>query len=211
MDFTFNEDQMAFRDSLAAMLASEVSSDSIRARWQSDSGFNRELWNKLVEMGITAMLVPEAAGGMQIDEVDFVMLAEECGRAALPEPLVDIALVSSRMLAELVQANSAFAEQGNALLNQLAEGSALVMAGHMINPYKNFANEADWFLLPHGEEVHLLKREQVLISAQKSLDPSRRLARIDWAPGPETRIVDGERGALLWRTALNRGALGSAA
>ncbi|MBT8140558.1 MAG: acyl-CoA/acyl-ACP dehydrogenase [Gammaproteobacteria bacterium] len=211
MDFTFNQDQMAFRDSLASMLADAVSSESIRARWQTQSGFNRDTWQQLAEMGITGMLVPVAVGGMQMDEVDFVMLAEECGRVALPEPLVDIAQVSTRMLAELVQANPAFAEQGNALLAQLADGSALVIAGHMINPYQNFASEADYFLLPHGEEVHLLSRDQVSLTAHKSLDPSRRLARIEWTPAAETRIVDGQQGALLWRAALNRGALGAAA
>nr|WP_279538411.1 acyl-CoA dehydrogenase family protein [Pseudomaricurvus alcaniphilus] len=81
----------------------------------------------------------------------------------------------------------------------------------MINPYLNFAAEADWLLLGHGEEVHLVARDQLQLQAQKSLDPSRRLYRVAWTPSAASRLVDGQQGAQLWRIALNRGALGCAA
>ncbi|MDZ7782715.1 MAG: acyl-CoA dehydrogenase family protein [Halioglobus sp.] len=38
--------------------------------------------------------MPEAHGGLGMSEEDFVLLAEECGYVALPEPLVHTALVA---------------------------------------------------------------------------------------------------------------------
>ena len=43
------------------------------------------------------------------------------------------------------------------------------------------------------------------------MDPSRRLARVDWRAGTRTRVASGNYGAKLWRATLNRGALGGAA
>ena len=44
-------------------------------------------------MGVLGLLVPEAHGGLGLDELDLVLLLEETGRAALPEPLVETAAV----------------------------------------------------------------------------------------------------------------------
>ena len=38
--------------------------------------------------------MPEADGGLGLTEVDLVLLLEEAGRAALPEPLVESALLA---------------------------------------------------------------------------------------------------------------------
>lgn len=212
MDFTFSEDQMMFRESVAAMLSKEVTADSIRARWQTETGFDANLWQQFVEMGLTSILVPEAWGGLGLDEVDFIQLAEECGRVALPEPLVNNALVATCMLVELAALDVACSPRCIELLQQVASGAARVAAAHVINPYVNFAAEMDWMLLGYGEEVHLVSRDQVTLTAQKSLDPSRRLYRVaNWKPDASTRLVDGEQGARVWRGALNRGALGVAA
>ncbi|CAN0603694.1 unnamed protein product, partial [Ectocarpus sp. 12 AP-2014] len=61
------------------------------------------------------------------------------------------------------------------------------------------------------DEIHLLARDEVSITPAGSVDPSRRLARVDWKPGTRTRVASGNYGAKLWRATLNRGALGGAA
>jgi len=67
-------------------------------------------------------------------------------------------------------------------------------------------------LLTYGEEVHLVARDAVTLDAHKSVDPSRRLFRVSgWKPTLDTRVVDGQESARLWRAALNRGTLGTAA
>ena len=51
------------------------------------------LWDHLAEMGVFAMLVPEADGGMGGSEVDLVLLLQELGRAAVPGPVLETAAV----------------------------------------------------------------------------------------------------------------------
>lgn len=210
MDFTFSQDQQMFQEALAALLASEVPAARIRGRWQSDSGLDAALEQQLVELGLPAMLVPEALGGLGLDATDFIKLAETCGQFALPEPAVEQALVAAPLLVDIITAQTSPGGPA-AVLEQLLAGQCRVAVGHILNPYINFAASADYFLLGHGSDVHLLPAAQVQLDAVKSVDPSRRLAAVNWQPSKATCVADGELGAACWRAALNRGALGNAA
>ena len=211
MNFTFNDDQLLFRDTVRDLLTHEVTAERIRQRWDSATGIDSAALKSMVDLGLTAALVPEAQGGLGLNAVDFILLAEECGRAALPEPIVDSCLVATPML---VDADRAL-DGGNSCLLELLEGIAAgeqtVLCGASINPYINYAHCADYLLLPHGNEVHLVAVKDVELERQTSVDLSRRLSKVNWIPRSETCIASGEMGADLWRSSLNRGALGNAA
>ncbi len=211
MNFTFNDDQLLFRDTVRDLLTHEVTAERIRQRWDSATGIDSAALKSMVDLGLTAALVPEAQGGLGLNAVDFILLAEECGRAALPEPIVDSCLVATPML---VDADRAL-DGGNSCLLELLEGIAAgeqtVLCGTSINPYINYAHCADYLLLPHGNEVHLVAVKDVELERQTSVDLSRRLSKVNWIPRSETCIASGEMGADLWRSSLNRGALGNAA
>ena len=211
MNFTFNDDQLLFRDTVRDLLTHEVTAERIRQRWDSATGIDSAALKSMVDLGLTAALVPEAQGGLGLNAVDFILLAEECGRAALPEPIVDSCLVATPML---VDADRAL-DGGNSCLLELLEGIAAgeqtVLCGTSINPYINYAHCADYLLLPHGNEVHLVAVKDVELERQTSVDLSRRLSKVNWIPRSETCITSGQMGADLWRSSLNRGALGNAA
>ena len=211
MNFTFNDDQLLFRDTVRDLLTHEVTAERIRQRWDSATGIDSAALKSMVDLGLTAALVPEAQGGLGLNAVDFILLAEECGRAALPEPIVDSCLVATPML---VDADRAL-DGGNSCLLELLEGIAAgeqtVLCGPSINTYINYAHCADYLLLPHGNEVHLVAVKDVELERQTSVDLSRRLSKVNWIPRSETCIASGEMGADLWRSSLNRGALGNAA
>ena len=101
MDFTFSEDQLLFQESVRDFLVNEITPERIRQAWESDSGREDALWAQLTEMGLVGMTVPEEHGGLGMDEVDFVLLAQECGYVALPEPLVHTALVAVPLLKQI--------------------------------------------------------------------------------------------------------------
>ena len=211
MNFTLNDDQLLFRDTVRDLLTHEVTAERIRQRWDSATGIDSAALKSMVDLGLTAALVPEAQGGLGLNAVDFILLAEECGRAALPEPIVDSCLVATPML---VDADRAL-DGGNSCLLELLEGitagEQTVLCGPSINPYINYAHCADYLLLPHGNEVHLVAVKDVELERQTSVDLSRRLSKVNWIPRSETCIASGEMGADLWRSSLNRGALGNAA
>ena len=98
MDFTFSEDQLLFQESVRDFLVNEVTPERIRGSWETDSGRDPGLWQQLTELGLVGMTVPEEHGGLGMSELDFVLLAQECGYVALPEPLVHTALVAVPLL-----------------------------------------------------------------------------------------------------------------
>ena len=100
MNFTFTEDQLLFQESVRDFLVNEVTAESIRALWKTDPGRSDALWQQLTELGLTAMTVPEAMGGLGMTALDFILIAQECGYVALPAPLVHIALVAVPLLAQ---------------------------------------------------------------------------------------------------------------
>ncbi|MDB9805234.1 acyl-CoA/acyl-ACP dehydrogenase [Porticoccaceae bacterium] len=211
MNFTFSDDQLLFRDTVRDLLSNEVTAERIRQRWDSDSGIDSAALQSMVDLGLTAALVPEEQGGLGFNTVDFILIAEECGRAALPEPIVDSCLVATPMLVDADLALEGSDNRVRELLEAVASGEKTVLCGPSINPYINFAHSADYLLLPHGNEVHLVATDRVQLELQTSVDLSRRLSKVSWQPRSETCIARGEIGADLWRSTLNRGALANAA
>ena len=102
MDFTFSDEQTA-DGGRGARAARRVCTPAVlREAYEGrDARASGRALGALAELGLPGMLAPEPAGGLGLDDVDFVLLAEEAGRAALPEPLVEHAAVAAPLLAEL--------------------------------------------------------------------------------------------------------------
>lgn len=209
MDFTFNEEQVFFQTTLLDFLRDNVTAETIRKRWDSDTGFDRESWQALAELGLTAAVIAEDQGGLGLTFDDCILLIQECGRAALPEPLVDSSFVAASLLQDIY--NIKPSDQLADLLAAMATGEKIVLCSHALNPFVNMAQNADYFLMQFGDDVHLLNREDADIVLHKSLDPSRRPASISWQASGATCLINGKSGSALWRKTLNRAALANAA
>ena len=101
MDFRYEEDPLLFQETVRDFLAKECTPEVVRAIWETKSGRSPALWKKLAEIGVAGLLAPEASGGMSFDETTLVLLLEEAGRAALPEPVIGTAAVAVPLLHEL--------------------------------------------------------------------------------------------------------------
>ena len=208
MDFTFSADQLLFHENVHQFFTNEVTPELIRELWDSPNGRSDALWAQLVELGLPALSVPEEHGGLGLNALDFVLIAQECGYAGLPEPLVDSVLVGAPLLAALDDRQADLKDQW---LPRLAAGAARLAVGEPGHALVADAHVADLLLLPHGDEVHAVPRAAVALTANPSLDPSRRLFRVDWTPGAATCVAAGEQGRALWAASLSRGSLGTAA
>lgn len=208
MDFSFSSDQLLFQDNIRSFLLNEVTPERLRELWLVDGGRCDALWAQLVELGLSAMTVPEIHGGMGMDELDFILLAQECGYAGLPEPLVETMLVGVPLLAGLDERHAALKHHW---LARVAEGTARLAIGEPGNPLVSDAHVADLLLLPYGDEVHAVERAAVGLTHNASVDPSRQLFQVEWAPSAATCMAEGEQGRRLWAAACNRGALANAA
>jgi len=204
MDFTFTEDQLLFQDSVRDFLVNEVTPERIRAGWETDSGRDSELWGQLAELGLTGMTVPEEHGGLGMSELDFVLLAQECGYVALPEPLVHTVLVAVPMLQEIG------GELAARWLPKIAAGEVRVVVGLEQNLLVEDAHVADLLLLQQGDSLLGATQEQVTLRHNQSVDPSRKLYAVEVA-ADATVIARGVQAEQLLAGALNRGALACAA
>jgi alkylation response protein AidB-like acyl-CoA dehydrogenase len=204
MDFTFTEDQLLFQDSVRDFLVNEVTPERIRASWETDSGRDSELWSQLAELGLTGMTVPEEHGGLGMSELDFVLLAQECGYVALPEPLVHTVLVAVPMLREIG------GELAAQWLPKIAAGEARVVVGLEQNLLVEDAHVADLLLLQKGESLYAVTQEQVTLRHNESVVPSRKLYAVEIA-ADAAAIAHGAEAQQLLDAALNRGALACAA
>jgi alkylation response protein AidB-like acyl-CoA dehydrogenase len=206
VDFTFNEDQLLFQSTVRDFLANECTPEGILAAWDDGRSHSPALWEQLAELGVPGLLVPDAHDGMGMSEIDSVLLFEEAGRAALPEPVVATAAVAAPLLVDL--GDVALAAQW---LPRIAGGEAIVAVGHAVTPLVTDADVAHLLLLQRGDEVHAVEPSSAKIVEQPANDPSRRLFKVDFEPSDATRVADGEHGRALWDAALDRGALACAA
>jgi alkylation response protein AidB-like acyl-CoA dehydrogenase len=204
MDFTFTEDQLLFQDSVRDFLVNEVTPERIRQSWETDSGRSEELWAQLAELGLTGMTVPEEFGGLGMNELDFVLLAQECGYVALPEPLVHTALVAVPILQEIG------GELADQWLPKITTGEAKVVVGLEQNLLVEDAHTADLLLLQQGDSLVAAIPDQVSLRHNESVDPSRKLYAVEVGAGA-TSVASGEQAAALASATLDRGALGCAA
>jgi hypothetical protein len=98
MRFAFSAEQLAFRDAVRDLLTKECTPAHVRDAWTNATGRVPGLWDRFVGMGIVGMLVPERAGGLGLTMVDLVLLLEETGRHAVPEPIVETAAFGAPLL-----------------------------------------------------------------------------------------------------------------
>jgi len=209
VDFRFDEDQTRFRDSVRAMLAKECAPERLRALSTSETARSPELWKQLAGLGLTGLLVAEEHGGLGLTEVDFVLALEECGRAALAEPLTDTAVVAVPLIAAL-----GVKELAAEWLPAVAAGEATIAIGHPENAFVADPHVAKLLLLERNGELHALSsaRSQLeKLTYQPSIDPLRRIYSIEWLTTPATRVASGEVASRALTAAFDRGAWATAA
>jgi alkylation response protein AidB-like acyl-CoA dehydrogenase len=204
MRFAFGDDAVLLAATLRDFLKKECTPDVVRAIWADPAG-GRALWSKLAELGVPGALVPEAQGGMGLDERELSLLLEETGRAALPAPVVSTAAVGAPLLRD---AGGALAD---AWLPRIAAGDAIVAVGHPANPFVADAGDADLLLLPAADGLHAVERAGAEATLQPANDPARRIFTVAWRPTPATRIAADAAASRLLDAALDRGALACAA
>jgi alkylation response protein AidB-like acyl-CoA dehydrogenase len=195
MQFAFTEDQLAIAEAAQRMLAETCTSADLRSLIKAGDARDAARLAALDRMGLYGMLAPEIRGGMGLAPADFAPIAEAAGYVALPEPLIEHAGVAVPLLASL--------EDDRGWLAQTSS-SRLLAVGSPLSPLVLDADSAAALLLADGDEIHLVDRTRVGLVRAESIDPLRRLYRVDWHPAAATRVGQG------WVHAVNLGALWTA-
>lgn len=82
------------RDSARAIAGAEGLKRARALRF-GPSGYDRAVWRQICDLGWPALRLPEDRGGIGLGMAEYCALAEELGRALVPEPLIPAILAAS--------------------------------------------------------------------------------------------------------------------
>jgi hypothetical protein len=180
--FLFDAQQHAFAESVRTLLTRECTPAMLRA--ELDGGErNPRRWQRLCESGLCGLLA-----GTGLSEVDAALALEETGRFALPDPLVEAALVAAPLLGE--------------------SDARVAVQMSLRGRYCVDADQAAVLLLQHGDALHRVEPGQVCMTAQPALDAGRHVFSVQWTPSDAT-LLTGDPQAVAG--AFDRGAFGASA
>ncbi len=118
-----NEEQQMLKDAAKRFMGESAPVSQLRKlRDERDAtGFSRELWQSMVEMGFAGTLVPESYGGSAFGNVGMGQVSEQAGRNLSASPLFSSSVLGA---SALLLAGSD--EQKQSLLPAMAEGKLLI-------------------------------------------------------------------------------------
>ncbi len=99
MNFDFDDTQYALRDMARDLFTKESPPSRVRGVLDGKP-LEGSVWSKMAAAGICGITVPETYGGAGGTELDLTLVFEEAGRAALPEPLLEVVGIAAPIVAK---------------------------------------------------------------------------------------------------------------
>ncbi|MFI6463276.1 acyl-CoA dehydrogenase family protein [Streptomyces sp. NPDC050538] len=232
---TFTEEQQQLRTTLRRFLADKAPSAAVRRAMDSDEGHDPRLWRQMADqLGLHGLALPEAYGGFGGGPVELGIVLEELGRVLLPSPyfatvaLAGQALAASNDEAAKARWLPAIADGSTTATLALAEASGSwrledieTSAGNgTVSGTKMFVvdgHTADLILVvartDTGSALFAVDGDApgVTRTRLETLDPTRRLARVDLDDAPARRIGSDDDASVYLRTVLDLVAVALAA
>lgn len=169
MRFELTADQRDFAASLDKLIADSAPVAAARAWADGDTAPGLDLWRRIADAGVNALVIPEADGGMGASPVELAVAFEVLGRHALPGPWAE----SCAYLATELAGESRTA---------LAEGVVATVAVPPHVPYALDADVAQHVYLAGSDGVRTASAGDVLAS----VDRARRLVAVETGPLHDT-------------------------
>jgi alkylation response protein AidB-like acyl-CoA dehydrogenase len=209
MDFSYSEDQSMFLASCERLVRERCAFEARRAVARSAAESVPPLWREFAELGLTALRVPESAGGLGRPPIDGVLVAQALGRGWLLEPFVDSALAAAAALA----AAPAGAARDEALV-AIAVGRWIVVplgqaqfAGGRVRGIAPHGSYADAIVAADGERLYLLPLGTALRRSWRQFDGNA-AAQIEGALQDAVVLAQGEAAADAMRAARDAARIG---
>ena len=98
MDFEFSDEQRQLREAVEGFATKEYTFDRLRAIKRSGVGWDPAVWRGLAELGVTALNVPAALGGLGYGPTETLALMDASGPSLLLEPILTSAVIATALL-----------------------------------------------------------------------------------------------------------------
>lgn len=151
MNFGFTDEQLALAATVRDVLRTHCPPAALRSE-------RRPAWEQLAALGFFGLLAPPEADGLGLGLADVLPALEETGRACLPGPVVETAVVAPYLLPDNPK---------------LASGALCVTVLPPGQAYAPDADLADLLLVARDGGWRLVARESVRLVLRSGVDPCR--------------------------------------
>ncbi|HCN91252.1 MAG TPA: acyl-CoA dehydrogenase, partial [Oxalobacteraceae bacterium] len=126
MDFTFSEEQQMLQETTRRFIAKDYSFETRRRiKEKSARGFSPEVWQGFADLGLLALNVPEAEGGLGGSPIDTMLVMTAMGEGLVLEPYLASAVIATRTVSMLGDD-----VQRAAMLPSMAAGELIAVLAH---------------------------------------------------------------------------------
>ena len=159
-----NEEQRILEDSVRGFIKDNAPVEQLRRlRDSSDGlGYDAQLWNQLIELGLSCAVLPEAHGGLAVGWLGMGAVMEACGAHLVASPLLATTVFGASLL-EL----AASPEQQQRWLAPVAEGEMTLAVAldesHHFAPLMTTAT-----LIREGEHWRLSGQKRLVIDGHSA-------------------------------------------
>jgi alkylation response protein AidB-like acyl-CoA dehydrogenase len=178
MDFGFNDEQRAIKETAREMLAKRCPLAKVREAAEARS-YDDALWDEIRQLGWPGIAITDEHGGQGLGVVELAILCEELGYACAPTPFL------STTAAGLLIAHAGSDDQRGRWLPGIASGeitgAAAATPGDEV--IVSDADQAAVIVLPDGDGARLVAREDAEVEPLETIDATRRFARVFAAGG----------------------------
>jgi len=177
MDFEFTPEQQQLADTVARVMQRDYSFKQRNLIKDTPTGWSREFWKTLADVGLLAINVPEQHGGLDAGAVETLLVMNAIGRSLVLEPYCGSAVLATSLLRL-----AARAEMQAELLPDMAAGNCIVIVAHeeagaryqlahvctrAIAQTENLAKEASYLLNGHKTVVyHAAAADKLIVTAR---------------------------------------------
>jgi alkylation response protein AidB-like acyl-CoA dehydrogenase len=125
VNFEFSDEQRQLHEAVERYLNEQYGFDRFQAIKRSPAGWDPSVWRGLADLGVLAITVPAAQGGLGFGPLETLAMMGDCGRSLLLEPVLSSAVIATAALCEFAGETPA-AE----LLAALATGEKIAALAH---------------------------------------------------------------------------------
>jgi alkylation response protein AidB-like acyl-CoA dehydrogenase len=150
----FSEEQAQLLDIATSFCKEKSSIADVRARIETDKGFDSAVWEEIAALGWLGIAIPEEFGGSELGLGEVVTIAEPMGRHLLATPFASTTLVAQALL------KAGTDDHKSQWLPKICEGKAATLA--LAEPHM------DWDLT-HLTCTATMDADKVVLSGTKCL------------------------------------------
>ena len=231
MNFEFSEEQKLLREQAQRFLREQCPLDTVRKVQDDDAvSYDQAVWQNMVELGWTAVSIPEQYDGLGMGYLELCVIAEELGRSLAPTPFASSVYLATEAL---LQFGSESQKQhylprlaSGEIIGTLAiaEGRHAATATNLTTGFDNGALTGEKLPVPDGDVADFaivvarddnnvmltlvdLKGDGVECKKVGSLDPTRSQAVVTFNGASAQQLGDSPAGWDALQVLLDRAAI----